>query len=89
MEKLAANFADEVHFCLALARTGVAVLEFLVFFGADNLYDSRFFEAGEVAVDGTQRNGGQVLGNIGSLENPVGILDHEVHDDLSRFRLVF
>ena len=89
VEKLAANLADEVHFCLALARARVAVLEFLVLFGPDNLDDTRFFEAGEVPVDGAQGNGAQVLGYIGGLENPVRILDHEVHDDLSRFRLVF
>ena len=89
VEKLAAFLAHEVHFLLALARASVAVLEFLVLFGPDNLDDTRFFEAGEGPVDGAQRNGGQVLGYIGGLENPVWILDHEVHDDLSRFCLVF
>lgn len=89
VEKLAAFLAHEVHFLLALARAGVAVLEFLVLFGPDNLDDTRFFETGEVPVDGAQGNGAQVLGYIGGLENPVWILDHEVHDDLSRFCLVF
>jgi len=40
MEKLAAVFADKVHFGFAATGTCVTVLQFLVLFDAHNLHDA-------------------------------------------------
>lgn len=54
MEKLAAFFAYEVHLFFAAAGACIAVLQLVVVIGANNLYHARFFESGEVPVDGAE-----------------------------------
>ena len=89
MEKLAAVFADKVHLGFAAARTCVAVLEFVVFFGTNDLHDARFFKTRKIAVNSAWRNRRQLACNVGSLENPVWIFGDKIHDQLTRLRFVF
>ena len=89
MEELAATLTHKVHFRLATPRASVAVLQFVILGGSDNLNCPSFFQSGKVPVDGTQRDLGQALGYFGSLENPVWIFGHEIHNQLSCLRLIF
>ena len=89
VEKLATILADEMHLGFAAARTRVAVLQFLVFLGSHNLYDTCFFETRKIAVNRAWRNGRQLAYNVGCLENPVRILGDKIHDQLPRLRFVF
>ena len=89
MEELATTLTHKVHFRLTAPRTRVAVLQFVIVGSSDNLDCPCLLQSGKVSVDGTQRDLGQTLCYFGSLENPIWIFGHEIHDHLSCLRFIF